>query len=132
MTYTWTFSDDFANQFQYFPEDQQNKVINFIDIFTEHGLGDFSLYEGKISSSFSGNYMDQDDYNFALNNHLWHYHIGIPEYEQNHSKYKTSDWVLHFQWFDQCDSINIVDLYHHYDNEGNFYLPTERSLIILK
>ena len=127
MVYTWSFSIVFAEEFKQFPSPDQDKILDFIEIYETHGLSDFSKYEGKISPSWSGN-ISQDNYSYAQDNALWHYHIGIPDYQQRHSAYKTSDWVLHFQWKNRGDHITIVDLYSHYKTDGTFYLPPEDYL----
>lgn len=128
MQYTWKFSDQFAKEFKQFQEDQQDKITDFIFTYQEHGLSDFSKYEGKITPSWKGDNISQEDYQFAVDNHLWHYHVGLPEYEQNHPKYKTSSDLLHFQWKFKGNEIAIVDLYRHYKLDGSFYLPPESNL----
>lgn len=90
-------------------------------------MSDFSIYEGKITPSWSGN-CSEEDKKFAQNKHLWHYHIGIPYYKKRHSKFKTSDYVLHFQWKYKGNHIAIADLCYHYKSDGSFYLPNEKYL----
>lgn len=126
-TYTHAFKTQFATEFARFPTAQQDKVLNFLLKYAQVGLSDFEQYEGKISPSWSGN-ATTANYLFALANELWHYHIGIPEYTSTHSKYKTSDWVLHFQWPGQGNHIDIVDLYSHKTYFGNFYMPPPSAL----
>lgn len=128
MTYTWKLSSQFQCEFSNFPVDQQDKIIEFTDVYETYGLSDFTKYEGKITSSWSGSDMSKSDYEFAKDNHLWHYHIGIPHYTQVHGKYKTSDWVLHFQWPNKGNIIALVDLYVHYKGDGSFYLPPKKNL----
>lgn len=128
MTYTWKLSSQFQTEFGNFPQDQQDKIIDFTDIYEVHGFSDFNLYEGKIAQSWSGPDMSKEDFDFAKDNDLWHYHIGIPNYTQVHGKYKTSDWVLHFQWPNMGNSIALVDLYSHYTRDGRFYLPKAKNL----
>jgi hypothetical protein len=126
MAHTWSFSILFAQQFKQFPSPDQDKILDFIETYETHGLSDFSNYEGKITPSWSGDGISQNDY--AHDNSLWHYHIGIPDYKQRHPAYKTSDWVLHFQWENKGDHITIIDLYSHYNYDGEFYLPPEAYL----
>ncbi|MEX6157883.1 hypothetical protein [Providencia manganoxydans] len=125
---SWGFSELFAKEFANFPEDQQDKVLEFTEIYEEHGLSDFSCYEGKITYSWKGLETTDARYVYARENQLWHYHIGIPEFRSEHSKYKTSDWVLHFQWDRDSNSIFLVDMYKHYTRDGKFYLPDEKYL----
>ena len=124
---TVSFGARFAEEFPRFPTDQQDKILAFVEQFERHGLNDFAKFEGKIARS--GADLDDDDplKAFCENNNLWHYHIGIPEYEERHEKYKTSDWVLHFMWPEK-NHIVLVDIYSHYTSDGGFYLPSEGYL----
>lgn len=123
MAYTWSFKKQFAKEFSRYPLDQQDKIIAFLDLFEQHGLGNFNLYQGKISPSWGGLEPADPRFSFAKTHHLWHYHIGIPKYVMKHGKYLTSDWVLHFQWKDKGEHINLVDICYHYRNDGTFHLP---------
>ena len=123
MTFTAGFKQKFGAEFERFPIDQQTKVLGFAHTFQTHGLRDLSRYEGKITPSWSGN-ATKADYEYALENDLWHYHIGLPTYRTIHPAYKTSDWVLHFQWINKGRHIDLVDVYSHYTRDGSFYLPT--------
>jgi hypothetical protein len=125
MAYTYSFKQKFAAEFANFPIDQQDKIFDFLDTYEKYGLVDFSNYVGKITPSWKGALPGGADYNYALTNYLWHYHIGLPYYAATaHGQYKTSDWVLHFQWPKQGDHIFLVDLYSHYTRTGQFYLPS--------
>ncbi|HEY0488471.1 MAG TPA: hypothetical protein VGD30_03070 [Telluria sp.] len=123
MTFSVGFKTKFASEFTRFPKDQQNKILGFAQTFQTHGLGDLTRYEGKVAQSWSGN-STKAAYDFALANDLWHYHIGIPTYTAVHPAYKTSDWVLHFQWINGGRHIDLLDVYSHYTRDGSFYLPT--------
>lgn len=127
MTYSFSFKRQFAIEFTRFPIDQQNKILDFTDTFVAHGLSDFTKYIGKIAPSWGGSATHSAEV-FARANHLWHYHIGLPSYAQVHEKYKTSDWVLHFQWVDRGNHIDILDLYSHYKYDGSFYMPGSQLL----
>ncbi|MCU8163973.1 hypothetical protein M2H13_22855 [Vibrio vulnificus] len=122
------YKPQFKKEFENFPKKQQDKILDFTDIFEEYGLSDFTRYEGKISPSWAGVNISEEDYNYTYNNHLWHYHIGLPDYKQKHGKYKTSDIVLHFQWEGRGNIINLIDLYNHYKLDGSFYLPPKNYL----
>jgi hypothetical protein len=126
--YTVTFLPKFASEFGNFPQDQQDKILNFVSQFETYGLDNFSRYEGKIAPSWNNLNITDQNYLYCINNALWHYHIGIPEYQQRHSKYKTSVWVLYFQWPDRRAHINLVDIYTHEDAHGNFYIPPQAYL----
>ncbi|WP_417526992.1 hypothetical protein [Marinomonas shanghaiensis] len=129
MSYKWNFHDQFAKEFKNFPKDQQDKILDFIEIYELHGLRDFNAYEGKVGPSYKTN--DLTSRQYALAHSFWHYHIGIPTYRQSLGGYKTSDWVLHFQWFKSENYIVLVDLYYHYKSDGTFYLPPSGSLFIV-
>ncbi|EMO6184485.1 hypothetical protein [Proteus mirabilis] len=126
--YSWDFSEQFAKEFANFPKDQQDKILEFTEIYEANGLSDFSCYEGKITYSWKGLKTTDDKFVYAYENQLWHYHIGIPEFKSSNPKYKTSDWVLHFQWDKEASQIFLVDMYKHYTQDGVFYLPEPKYL----
>ena len=128
MAYSWRFGAKFATEFANFPKNQQDAILDFTDIFEKYGLSDFAKYPGKISPSWSGAAVGSAEYTFAFSNELRHYHIGIPQYNYVHSKYATSDWVLHFQWPSRGPTISVIDVYAHYTSAGQFYLPTAQYL----
>ncbi|WP_342616563.1 hypothetical protein [Rhodoferax sp. GW822-FHT02A01] len=128
MTFVVSFKAQFAQEFTRFPPDQQLKITEFIGKFQSVGLVDFSQYPGKIAPSWSSLSPGDPKYAYAYTNSLWHYHIGLPVYVQQHPKYQTSDWVLHFQWVGQGHRIDLVDLYQHHNWKGEFYLPPESAL----
>lgn len=113
----------FAVEFANFPQDQQDAILDFTDIFEKHGLADFSKYPGKITYSWKGLQAGSAEFVYAQSNDLWHYHVGIPHYNHVHPKYATSDWVLHFQWQQQGTHVNLVDIFQHYTSTGKFYMP---------
>jgi hypothetical protein len=123
MTFTVGFKQKFASEFDRFPQDQQDKILSFVETYQLHGLSDFSNYVGKIAPSWSRG-ATQGAIDFATDNALWHYHVGHPTYKQIHPKYMTSDWVLHFQWVNGGNHIDLIDVYSHYTRDGSFYLPT--------
>ncbi|MFH4214734.1 hypothetical protein WAI87_22805, partial [Acinetobacter baumannii] len=77
----------FAVEFGNYPETQQDKILDFTDVYEKYGLNDFSKYQGKISQSWRGIDKTHPIYDYAYSNNLWHYHIGIPEYVK--SKYNN-------------------------------------------
>lgn len=121
-------SEKFSFEFNNYPVNQQDKILDFTEIYEEHGLGDFSKYEGKISHSWKGLANTDPDYIYAKSNNLWHYHIGLPEYTQVHDQYKTSDIVLHFERPESDTEITLIDCYAHYTYNGSFYLPSQHYL----
>ena len=128
MKYTWDFKKVFATQFSNWSKKDQDKILDFTDIYEEYGLDDFSKYPGKIAPSWSFLDISDPNYSYTTNNYLWHYHVGIPEYRQVHDKFQTSSYVLHFQWKNKGTHISLVDCYEHYLKNGTFYLPPEQYL----
>ena len=127
MSFTWGFKAKFADEFARLDDVQQDKVLDFTDLYEAHGLADFSRYPGKVTPSWKGLATNHPDYAFTYTNCLWHYHVGLPNYTPTiHGKYQTSDWVLHFQWKDwwmQGTHIDLVHLYQHLTWDGKFWLP---------
>ncbi|EMD9275296.1 hypothetical protein VWV82_003939 [Cronobacter malonaticus] len=126
--YTVSFGKLFAKEFEHFNEKDQDKVLDFTELFERYGLADFSKYPGKISPTWSNLESDDPDFIYAMTNRLWHYHVGLPEYVQRHPKYMTSDWVLHFQWTQGDYNIHLVDMCYHYTQDGKFYIPKPHYL----
>jgi len=125
--YIYKILPKFAEEFSGFPGADKEKVLDFLEIYEKHGFSDFSKYEGKIAPSWVGLDVGHPDFIYCQANCLWHYHVGIPKYIEKHEKYKTSEWVLHFQMIGPTH-INIVDVYAHYDSSGNFYIPSGEYL----
>ncbi|MDR9777607.1 hypothetical protein RJJ65_34265 [Rhizobium hidalgonense] len=129
MAYTWEFGKQFAVEFTLYPVEQQDKILDFIDIYQIFGLSDFTKFQGKIKYSWSG--IDKLDpiYDFTYSNNLWHYHIGIPNYKKSkYNQYYTSDMILHFQWKNRSTHIRILDITWHYKASGEFWLPANNYL----
>jgi hypothetical protein len=129
LSYTWEYGKQFAVQFGRYPEDQQDKILDFTDIYEVFGLKDFSKYQGKITPSWRK--IDKTDpiYDFTYSNNLWHYHIGMPDYvKSQYNNYSTSDMILHFQRKDHIKHIRLLDITWHYKANGEFWLPNPEYL----
>jgi hypothetical protein len=125
MTFTVGFKRKFAFEYEQRLGKADRTAINvFIATFVQHGLADQTRYVGRVSPSWMNIPTDHPNYKYAQENHLWHYHIGIPKYQGAQAWGKTSDWILHFQWQDRGDRVELVDLYAHHDQDGKFRLPT--------
>ena len=119
----------FQAEFKNYPEDQRRVIVDFIAIYQQYGLSDFSKFKGKLTPSWKGVDSCSDNYQYAKANALWHYHIGIPTYQQSlYGDYFTSDWVLHFMWEHKDNHIVIVDVLFHYKADGTFHLPSPKYL----
>lgn len=127
-TYVVHFNYDFAVELSRVPKDQQLAVGTFVSTFQSCGLVDQTKYPGRISPSWLN--AGQGNSEYAQRHELWHYHLGLPEYAGAAGWGKTSDWLLHFQWRDRGSEITLLDMYHHYTSNGNFYLPPEKRLAL--
>ncbi len=129
MSYTWEFGKKFAVEFKNYPENQQDKILDFTDIYEENGLSDFSKFQGKIAPSWRGIDKTHPIYDFTYSNSLWHYHVGLPEYiKSKYNNYLTSDMILHFQWKNNSNHIRVLDITWHYKRNGEFWLPNSDYL----
>ena len=128
MTFTVSFNLQFALEYPRYPKQEQDAINLFIATFMQWGLGDQTKYPGRISPSWHNLPTNHPNYQYAFDNALWHYHVGLPSYTGTQSFNKTSDWVLHFQWFNRGDHIDIVDFYQHYTATGAFYIPPQQNL----
>ena len=125
MEYTFSFGKQFANEFKNYPQNQQDAILDFLDIYEVHGLGDFKLYKGKIAFSWKGLQYTDPVYQYAKSNDLWHAHIGLPNFRKSdYGRYYTSDMILHFQWINRGNVIKVVDITPHYKADRQFWLPT--------
>ncbi|WP_293649596.1 hypothetical protein [uncultured Pantoea sp.] len=124
--FTWSFNPQFAKEFARYPEDQQDKILDFTELVEEHGIipGQYDKFPGKLCVSWRGLQDTDPRYVYATSHHLWHYHIGLPTYEQVHSGFKTSAWVLHFQYKKGTNHVHLADVYDHHTNDNKFYLPS--------
>ena len=89
-------------------------------------LADADVEMSQVEVLAAGSTMNRTGLGQEVQKQLGQY--GIPVYNVVHGKYKTSDWVLHFQWPGQGDAINLVDVYAHYTSTGAFYLPDAKYL----
>ncbi|WP_048765532.1 hypothetical protein [Acinetobacter sp. 243_ASPC] len=128
MVFIFEYARQFAKEFVHYPLDQKQAIADFLVLYQQYGLKDFSKYKGKITPSWKGVKVGSDVYEYAHRNKLWHYHIGIPEYLKSlYGEYYTSDWVLHFIRVSDTHIV-IVDVLFHYKSDGIFHLPTEKYL----
>lgn len=115
----------FSKKFKYFfigklSEKDQKIIYDFKVHVEKYGLVGLKGRNKKSDNpSPKKGEVGQLESDYAHAHNLWHYHIGIPNYDTHNGfgKY-TSKFVLHYQRFD--DSINIVKMDHH----SPFALPT--------
>lgn len=118
----------FKQMLKNFPKADQLKIRAFETHVRQHG---FSGLEGRNKSSAD---VPTDDPNWlqkvrqARDNNLWHYHIGIPHYDES-CRYgdKTSKYVLHYIYDHVEDILTLVYMSPH----PPFELPDESYLELI-
>jgi len=120
---TVKFGQVFINRFNNYPIPDQKKIADFAYHINISG---FSGLPGRNKSSDD---VDTNDHlfiekvKFAKENNLYHYHIGIPEYDTtNQIGDWTSEYILHYRFLDNV--VLIADL----DNHPPFTLPDIKFL----
>lgn len=128
--FTWSFNKQFATEFKRLKTEQQDCILDFTDLLELHGIhsGQYSKFPGKLSVSWRGLDASHPNFVYAQTNHLWHYHVGFPEYTESPGGFLTSQWLLHFQFKQGTTHVHIADLYTHENRDGKFYLPSETYL----
>ncbi|SSY70675.1 hypothetical protein [Alysiella crassa] len=113
----------FQQELKNYPTADKIKIADFILHIQKHG---FTGLAGRNKPSHE---VPKDDpkwlekVQYAQQHRLWHYHIGIPEYDVNKPfGEQTSKYVLHYMKWD--NAIRIVDFSEH----PPFSLPTELYL----
>lgn len=113
----------FAKHYSRYLESDQDKIDDFIEHVESIGLNDLP---GKLSKSDNVR-PDDPQYLYKVKRaqryKLWHYHIGIPKYNDSPNGYSTSEYVLHFSRINES-TILIVDMTSH----PPFELPKEDYL----
>ncbi len=118
-----SFGEVFINHLTNFPTEDQKKIFDFASHITING---FSGLPGRVKQSTD---VDKNDHKFlekvryARDNNLWHYHIGIPSYDESKPYGDwTSKYVLHYTHLG--NDVIIVDM----DSHPPFNLPAEHYL----
>lgn len=105
-----TFLDYYSNRYS---ETTKDKIDDFIEHVVENGLYGWI---GKVSPSnkVPNTYPDQQKIIARANEHkLWHAHIGEPCFKDSwNGNYKVSNWVIHFQKFNNWH-IKLLELDYH-------------------
>lgn len=106
-----TFGQIFVRHLVNFPKSDQLKINAFVEHVKAHGLTNL---HGRNKNSDN---VPTDDPNwltkvrYAQAHKLWHYHIGMPSYETATNGEQVSEYILHYQRFD--DEICIVAMTSH-------------------
>ena len=118
----------FAKHFKNFPQQDRTLIVQFILHLQEHGKTNLV---GRWKNS---NEVDNDDPNwmdkvtYANKHKLYHYHIGIPQYDKTKGVGQyTSEYMIHFQWYKELDEVWLADYGPH-----PFAMPTEHYLDVAK
>jgi hypothetical protein len=120
---TVSLGEEFKKAFNNFPKQDRVKIYDFIRHVQNKG------FEGLTGRNKSSDNVDKNDPYFkekacyAIENKLYHYHIGIPHYKDSTKGDKTSEYVLHYILVSDTE-IRIVDM----DNHPPFRLPTQKYL----
>lgn len=108
------FGDTFLN---YYTDRFSDTTVYKIDTFIEHVENNGVWgWEGKVSPSdrVPAQVENQEELiRYARTYKLWHAHIGDPCFEDSwHGNYKVSNWVIHFQYFNNYH-IKLLELDFH-------------------
>lgn len=103
----------FAKNYKQFPEKDKQKIMMFIKHITTYGFNGLPG-RNKLSDDVQRNdpnWLEKVQYAQLYN--LWHYHIGIPDYEDETcpNGQQTSKYVIHYM--KGGGFIRIVDMSEH-------------------
>ncbi len=122
--YTVSYGEIFLKSFKHYPANDRAKIQEFIEHYECHGLQNLSGRIKKSSEVSNDDPLFASKVSFANENNLWHYHIGIPEYDDSkNSGDWTSEYLLHYQEISNFE-IKIVD----FDTHPPFNLPSVKYL----
>ena len=117
------FGQQLLKEMKCFPRADLEKINTFVQHVSHHG---FSNLPGRNKSSDEVPFDSHcwlDKVRYAQLHHLWHYHIGIPKYNDGEVYGNlTSQYLLHYVKGDGY--IKIVDFSAH----PPFRLPSEQYL----
>ena len=100
------------------------KIVQFITHLETEG---FSGLKGRNKKSNNPNTNDSDfatKAKFAIKHKLFHYHIGIPEYQQSPHGDLTSEYVIHYSFDEALGYVDVICIDYHPPLE----LPYESDL----
>lgn len=108
----------FAKEFSNFPETDKRLINRFIFHLQNNGFNGLEGINKRSDDVRKDDPLFAQKVQYAQTHHLWHYHIGIPEYNLNKPFGKrTSEYVLHYQLLGS--TVRIVD----YSSHPPFKLP---------
>ncbi|MFB2538231.1 MULTISPECIES: hypothetical protein [unclassified Acinetobacter] len=116
-------SNDFKHKFPNYPKADKEKILAFINHVKQHCL-DGLQGRNKASDNVPFDHPNWSErVAFAQKYHLWHYHIGIPNYTTASNGEQVSQYILHYMRLE--NEIRIIALSDH----PPFALPTEKELV---
>lgn len=101
----------FNKEFQNYPLEDKRKIRLFVIHLREKG---FTGLEGRNKSSDEVPTDDpqwREKVAYAQQHNLWHYHIGIPNYQITDRGDKVSEYILHYIRGE--NTVKIVDFNRH-------------------
>ncbi|WFF38112.1 hypothetical protein LU290_07565 [Moraxella nasibovis] len=104
-------SDCFKEVYPKFDDEIRQAVARFIDHTESYGIKGL---QGRNKPSIPSNLHTKKQLKnakFAQKYCLWHYHLGIPEYIKQENGDLTSEYILHYCYYD--DLIVLVDIASH-------------------
>lgn len=108
----------FRKEFRNFPEQDQDAIVAFVEHILSFGFNGLEGINKRSDDVRKDDPLFAQKVQYAQTHHLWHYHIGIPEYNLNKPFGKrTSEYVLHYQLLGL--TVRIVD----YSSHPPFKLP---------
>ncbi|WP_223533633.1 hypothetical protein [Pseudomonas sp. GL-RE-20] len=120
------FSAHFTTLYDSLPPQEQDLIDEFIYHFRSHGLKTFEGKKGPTDNVPTGDKDRAAKVAYAKKQKLWHAHVGHPKWNTCRNPlggYKTSDYVVHFQKFNET-FIALVD----YDSHRNMQPPARDRL----
>jgi hypothetical protein len=102
----------FAQEFIHFPKDDQLKIFNFVNHLKFNGFVGLPGRNKESTNVSADDHLFLIKVKFARENNLYHYHIGIPVYDETKP---TGDWtskyILHYSYLDT--DVKIIEMSQH-------------------
>lgn len=113
----------FINRFNNFPVKDQQKIFDFTQHLQVHGFGGLPGRNKASTDVDTDDHLFMEKVRYAREHSLYHYHIGIPEYDETKRVGDwTSEYILHYKYLG--DKVTILDL----DSHPPFTLPDKKFL----
>lgn len=90
-----------------------SKVAKFTIHIEEKGFLDLEGRNKKSNNPPTNDYKFTEKAQFAIENKLFHYHIGVPYYQMSSSGDLTSDYVLQYSYDAEKGYVDIINVEYH-------------------